>query len=229
MNTTRFFKIPSYMVDIRRKLRLSSFMDLAQQIAEDDSEAAGCGYNELIRDNNVWILSRMRMVITSMPSFKDSVSLETEHVGTDGPFYVRNYRMSDPEGRLLVKSDSMWAIMNLETRTVVRPDNQSAIPSDLPHRLRLPADAVLEDSMVHTAAYSDIDYNSHVNNVKYMVWAFDALGKVAFERDFVEVNINFNHEVPPFSKVTVERFRCSDEYYVTGSIGDNHAFIASFK
>ena len=47
MMTTHTLKLPCYMTDFRSRLRPTAFMDLAQQIGEDDAEAGGFGFSFL--------------------------------------------------------------------------------------------------------------------------------------------------------------------------------------
>ena len=98
MITSHLIDIPSYFVDEGKRLRVSAFMELAQQIAEDNSEALGFGYNALIAKNDVWVLSRMQMRFADMPRFKDKVRFESWHAGVEGPLFIRDYEMlsADP-------------------------------------------------------------------------------------------------------------------------------------
>ena len=224
------------MVDMRKKLRISSFMDIAQQIAEDDSEAMAYGYNDLIKNHDVWILSRMSISMTRLPEFKEWVMLKTWHVRTDGPYFIRKYEISDERGSLLLESDSAWAIMNLDNRTVVRPsrygmpDNPSASQSaGIPQKIRIPKEAVLVSSEPRKPRYSDVDYNSHVNNVKYLVWALDSLGDIPYGRDFSEVSLNFNHELKPSDTAEIQVLEHEGILYVSVGNEDRQAFAAAFK
>ena len=229
-------RIPSYQVDEFKRLRVASFLELAQQIAEDNSEALGFGYNALIAKNDVWILSRMRMRIVRMPIFKETVSFETWHSGTFGPLFKRDYEMRTMDGEPLILSDSAWAIMDLDTRAVQRPDRfdipaaslgRESSLEGIAQKVRIPSDAVLEQTGERTALYSDIDYNHHVNNAKYLVWAMDFLGPVG-ESAISEINVNFSHEVAPGSTVTLHRYRTADTVYIEVMNGGVQAFVASF-
>ena len=224
------------MVDIRKKLRMSSFMDLAQQIAEDDSESLHYGYNDLIRNNDVWILSRMRIDIRRMPEFKEWVILKTWHERTEGPYFIRKYELCDSNGDTLIDSDSAWAIMNLETRSVVRPSKYdipsnavSPLSGELPSKIRIPDGSSLISTVSRSPHYSDIDYNSHVNNVRYIVWAMDALGSIPYERDFSEITLNFNHEIKPSDDACIRVLERDGCHYVHINDDGRQAFVATFR
>ena len=77
--------------------------------------------------------------------------------------------------------------------------------------------------------WSDIDTNGHVNNVKYVVWALDAL-----EYDFVKNNkvkellVNFDSEVLPGQSVdlyrVVEQTPEGTNCYVQGKVEGKTSF-----
>lgn len=237
MISRQLIDIPSYQVDELKRLRVSSFMELAQQIAEDNSEALGFGYNALIARNCVWILSRMQIRVVRMPRFKEKVSFETWHSGTMGPLFIRDYEMRSTEGSPLVIANSAWAIMDLDSRAVQRPDRfdipmeslgRASELDSIPSKVRIPSDAVLEGSFEHTASYSDVDYNHHVNNARYIVWAMDCLGDAA-KSDLSCVNVNFIHEIAPGTTVTLRRYRLGNTVYVEAADGATQAFTASFE
>lgn len=236
MITSHLIDIPSYFVDEGKRLRVSAFMELAQQIAEDNSEALGFGYNALIAKNDVWVLSRMQMRFTDMPRFKDKVRFESWHAGVEGPLFIRDYEMLSADGEPVVVANSSWAIMDIDSRAVQRPDRfdipaeSLGRPSSLassPKKIRIPADAVLEGSFSHAVVYSDVDYNHHVNNTRYVVWAMDCLGD-AVKGEVTEVNVNFNHEIAPGANAEILRYRAGNTYYVDIRENGTCAFLASF-
>jgi len=236
--TSNSFKIASYLVDERKALRVASFMKLAQQIAEDNAESQGFGYNDLICDDNVWILSRMHISIVRRPLFKENVVLETWQSGSMGPFFIRDYELLSSEGSPCIISNSVWAVMNLHNRGIVYPDSV-LIPSGnlgrpstisvLPVKLRIPSDAVKEYECKFPVTYSCIDYNHHVNNAQYMIWAMDALGDEAVNKEFREIDMNFVHETAPGTVLSAVRYRCGTDLYVSVCCSDVVVFTARFR
>ena len=93
----------------------------------------------------------------------------------------------------------------------------------------LPVDIEPELVRKHPVTWSEIDTNGHVNNVKYAVWALDAVkAEDIKERPLKELLINFDAEVMPGDVVKISRVRQETEdglvYYVTGKVADKQNF-----
>jgi acyl-ACP thioesterase len=81
----------------------------------------------------------------------------------------------------------------------------------------------------HTASYSDLDMNRHVNNVQYVVWAMDIVDlAVTEERQLRELEINFNTEVRPADQVELTLYANPTEegtLFVEGKVEGKNSFI----
>ena len=172
--------LPCYLTDREGNLRVSGFMDLAQEIAYWAAEELGFGYTSLHVHHTAWVLSRMHIHFENPARWRDNVKLYTWHKGANGLFYLRDFDLQDQAGNHLVKATSSWVVINEETRRLVRPEDLSslletmekvddAIAEPAP-KLVLPRDAEPEFAGEHTVAYSDIDIVGHTNNVRYIVW-----------------------------------------------------------
>ena len=87
--------------------------------------------------------------------------------------------------------------------------------------------AALELLGTHTVRWSDIDYNQHANNVKYTVWAMDALPEELVNEKMVkELTINFNREARPGETVELWHALSPDgAHIIEGRTGDHQVFI----
>jgi len=81
----------------------------------------------------------------------------------------------------------------------------------------------------HKVRYSDVDFNGHVNNVKYSVWAMDAIPEeVVYGKFLKELTINFNNEAHPEDTVELFRAETGEEgtFVVEGRCAEHQTFIA---
>jgi len=198
--------ISSYRVDCRKNLKPYAFMAAAQEAANVNATAIGCGYAHLFEQNVTWVLSRMRVEYLRQPRFMQDTVLETWQKGMKGPFSLRDFEIRDAAtDEILVRCTTSWLLIDLGSRELVRMDKligdilkSTAVPKDaIPTpcgKIKSSPDTALCCS--HRVMFSDIDYNLHVNNAKYMEWALDALD-FAFvsTHDIVSYDITFNHEV----------------------------------
>lgn len=233
---TQEYTIPCYDTDASGRLKPASFMNLAQEAAGQHAVHLGFGYDDLIVTNTAWILSRVHIRFVDTPMWKDDVVLSTWHKGLNRLFFVRDFRLTDKEGRTRVEATTSWLVMNLETRRLVRDpqlregseclEDVIATPAG---KVQMPKDVEPQLMFEHLVAYSDIDVNGHANNAMYMQWAMDAVDyDIASTRPVKELTINFNHETKAGDIVALYKSIIKTEdgrrVYVEGKVGDTSAF-----
>jgi acyl-ACP thioesterase len=230
--------IPCYDTDAFWRLKPASFMNFAQEAAGRHAVYLGFGYDDLIKSNTAWILSRVHVEFIDTPKWREDITLTTWHKGLNRLFFLRDFILTDGQGRERVKATTSWLVLNLQTRRLVRdpklieegtvcPDNVIENPAD---KVVMPKDVEPEFVMEHKVAYSDIDTNGHTNNAMYMQWAMDALDyELASSRPVKEFTINFNHETKAGETVSIYRTIVEKEddlyVYVEGRMPDASSFI----
>lgn len=235
---TRRHHIACYTTDQKLRLKLASLLDFTQDMAGDHADILGFGNDLLLEHRIVWVLSRIKMKMDSYPLWREDMEISTWHRGLEGPLYIRDYVMRDSKGCRIGSMTTSWLLLNVDERRIVRSDvatDNERICSDramdeVATKLRLPKGLEMEECAEHRVCYSDVDKNGHTNNVRYTVWALDAL-----DREFVtnhpvrEYEINFVREAMPDELVTIRRGQapCEDGtlWYVEGYVGEHQSFI----
>ena len=231
------YTIPCYDTDASWRLKPTSFMNLAQEAAGQHAVHLGFGYDDLIKTNTAWIISRMHIEFVDTPQWRDQVTLTTWHKGLNRLFYLRDFIMTDAQGSPKVKATSSWLVLNLETRRLVRDpelmeegtvntENVIETPAD---KVQMPKDVEPVLALEHVVAYSDIDMNAHANNAMYMQWAMDAVEyELAASHPLKALTINFNHETKAGDKVMLYRAVVEKEdgihVYVEGKVEETSSF-----
>lgn len=164
------YRICTCDVDIRKSYKAFSFMTQAQEIANYHASRIGFGYADLIKDNIVWVLSRMKVSYLSSPKWEDEVELTTWHKGREGVFSLRDFEITPAGGGSpLIQATSSWLLIDAGTRRMLRPDpvlgekststaldrNALAEPCG---KLLTPAEG-MEQVRTHEVLYSDMDFN----------------------------------------------------------------------
>ena len=219
------------------RLKPASFMDYAQEAANQHAGILGFGYDDLIESKTAWVLSRMHVVFTDTPKWREEMTLATWHKGLDRLFFLRDFLMTDKDGNARVKATTSWLVINLETRRLVRDpdlmedgtictDNVLESPAG---KVVMPKDAEVKLVMAHDVAYSDLDMNGHVNNAMYMQWAMNAVNyDISSEKPVKEFTINFNHEIKPQETVSIYKAIVEKEdgrhVFVEGKVGEQSSF-----
>ena len=231
------YTLTCYDTDACWRLKPTSFMNFAQEAAGRHAVILGFGYDELIRNNTAWILSRVHVEFPYTPKWRENMTLTTWHKGLHRLFYLRDFVMTDDQGNVRVKATTSWLVLNLETRRLVRDphlmedgtictDNVIETPAE---KVVMPKDVESELVLEHRVSYSDVDTNGHANNAMYMQWAMDAVNyDISSTRPVKEFTINFNHEIKPLETVAIYKAIVEAEdgrhVFVEGRVGEQSSF-----
>ena len=230
--------IACYEADANQLMRPTAMLDMMQEAANINATALGFGYDELINSNTAWVLSRIHVKFEKLPLWRQEVNLKTWHKGVAKLFYLRDFILSDTDGNAMIKATTSWLIIDMNTRRLVRNSDLATSPDkcNKEDAIAEPADKVvvpvdIEPELVrkHPVTWSEIDTNGHVNNVKYAVWALDAVKPEDIkERPLKELLINYDAEVMPGDTVKIYRTIQENEdglvYYITGKVDDKQNF-----
>lgn len=230
--------VSCYEADANHLIRPTALLDLMQEAAGRDAANLGFGYDDMISSNTAWVLSRIKLCFHKYPKWRDEITLKTWHKGANRIFYLRDFQFEDACGETAVSATTSWLIIDLASRRMVRNaalaenfDNSAlghAIEEQA-EKIQLPKDIESELVHSHKIVWSDIDTNGHVNNVKYVVWALDAVDyNIASEKPLKELTVNYDSEVLP--GCTVDLYRVIEQKddslicYVWGKVGEKTAF-----
>ncbi|MCL1974136.1 MAG: thioesterase [Bacteroidetes bacterium] len=226
VHTARSFKPGTHDVEVNKRLKLTSFLQITQEAAEEHATLYGCGYHHLIEQQIVWVLSRVKVEIARMPEWGEAVRLKTWHKRVERIFALRDFILYDACKTPLVKATSAWLLMDVHTRKMLRVEQilphlaQINIPQDAISALpdKIPAPDSLALHHLHTVRFSDIDLNGHVNNTKYVEWALDCLPfETLCHNQLSHFQINFNLEARHDDPIALFHASPSPQtHYVTG-------------
>lgn len=203
------------VIDHSDRLTLDAIFNFFQETAISHAENLGVGREIMARSRQVWILSRMSVLVQRRPRYGETITVRTWPRGSDKLFALRDYDIRDAQNKPVVQARSGWLIIDMEKRRPLRPqaimdalpgnDGLDALPSGA---IGLAERANLQETAVRRALYSDVDYNGHVNNVRYIQWIEDALDPALPEQAArMRLDINYLNETLPGETVEI----CSTE------------------
>jgi acyl-ACP thioesterase len=192
-------------IDGSDRLTLASVFDFFQEVALSHAEDLEVGRETLARTGQVWVLSRMSVVIDRRPRWTDTVVVRSWPRGWEKLFAFRDYAIRDASGRALVRGRGNWLVLDIEKRRPLRVQ---------PFMEKLPLNEGIDALSAGTpglaprenltklgerrAAYSDIDYYGHVNNARYIQWVQDMMDPDRLAKaDQLRLDINYVDEVLP--------------------------------
>ncbi len=201
-------------VDYNGVARLSALMKYIQGAAQTQLTMNGMSYDELKSKNKAFILSKIKMEFTEAVHAYDKLSAVTYPCDSRGYSFLRCYAL-EKNGRTIGRAVSVWALVDTETRSLIRVDNfDLGLETHDPHELsltRFMLPAEIEAVGTYTVNYGDIDQNNHMNNTKYPDMYSNFLPLDG--RRIRSMSINYLNEAPRFEKLRVERIYSNGMYY----------------
>ncbi|MCL1928559.1 MAG: thioesterase [Treponema sp.] len=209
-------------IDQSDGLTIASTFDLFQEAAINHAEILGVGREAMKQSGTVWILSRLSVFMACRPRYKEKIITRTWPRSTNKLFAIRDYDIhysadiSDRENsqcldNALVRGRSAWLVVDIEKRRPLRPqiaaeklppnEGINALPgenlqgNDPPPSLAA-QDYSAAEPVLRRACYSDIDYNGHVNNARYIQWIQDLVDpEILKNAQQIRLDINYLAEV----------------------------------
>ena len=187
-------------------LKYTDLCNLLQLTAAAHSELGGISFSDMQEFDQAWVLSRMRVEISKLPKWKDTVTIKTWINTLENSRSVRALEVY-VNGIKVIGSETFWAVINTEKRRPealalpfehfeIFPENK-ATEKGL-SKIKL-LDNIKDKVFNKVVVLSDLDIVNHVNNVKYLEWCLDFVSpelilnqKIdAFEMNFLkELSLN---------------------------------------
>lgn len=213
-------------VDFTKKLKLSTLFSYFQEVASLASENLGFGINTLEKKFGVaWILTRIRVDILRSPDWDEEITIETWPLEPSKVEFDRDYLVKDKNGQVIVKAVSKWVIMDIKERKLKRTEVIGIhYPEKITERAIAGRLGKLKDFGKLTKAYdkvigySDIDFNGHLNNSKYVDYILDCFPVDDHVNHTIKsIDLNFTHEALPGDTITLSKD--------TSAINENRIYI----
>ncbi|WP_283678059.1 acyl-ACP thioesterase domain-containing protein [Lentilactobacillus sp. Marseille-Q4993] len=201
---SEFHTVPYYEADVTNHVTIAMLLNILILISEHQNKELGVDHTELINNySSGWIVTSYSIKITEMPTVESKIKVTTRGTSYNKYFAYREFWVHDESGAEMVKVDSIWVLMNEETRKVqtitdnfIEPyesDQVKKVPRlPRPEKLVGDPDAVKQ----YQVRSNDIDFNGHVNNSHYLEWMVDVLPMdFLISHQPVQTDIRFENEV----------------------------------
>lgn len=166
-------------VDYRFNLKPANLYRLFQDVAMLATQDLGADSLSLAKRGIDWVITRMDVEINRLPRCNEKITVCT-YPGKDlAMLYPRYFFILDENNNAIVKASSIWALIDAKSRKViVDKDTIKKLPPETSeHELPLPGKIAMSDNIVPIETrkihYSDLDFNCHMNNVRYVELLMD--------------------------------------------------------
>jgi acyl-ACP thioesterase len=198
---TKKYEIHYYEVDSKLKCKLASIIDFICDIGTQQSEYFGGGIEYCMRNNCAWVFYKYDIKMYRYPMFREKIIITTQPLGFKKFYGLRKYIIMDEQNNLIGEALALFFLINIEKRRPMRIQKEQydiyGVDGDVDYDISMEKIERAEEEQYHkqfNIRYSDIDSNNHVNNVKYVEWAIEA----------VPLNV-FNNYILKRIKVTFEK------------------------
>lgn len=165
------------------KLRNGAMLAMFEDLAAMHGELAG---EDIRTSASVWVLTGYHTRVLKRPSFDDTVTVRTWSRRLSGVIAAREFEILDGDGELAVRAVSEWAHVFRDGSgfSRVTPDLAAAYGTEadrtgFPDMPRLPRMSLCSDGATETLHFrvgrAMTDMNRHLNNVRYLELAENAL------------------------------------------------------
>jgi medium-chain acyl-[acyl-carrier-protein] hydrolase len=195
------FRIHSYEVDFRGRMRLFSLLNYLQEAAGAHAALLHLSVADLHRRGLTWVLSHYHVRVERYPRFGETIRIRTWPSFREGKGSLRDFRVTDEQDDPVALAASSWVLLDRQTKRPV------SIADYLPPYPLHPERAITTDfpaldgleepdlEMLFRVRMADIDVNHHVNNAIYPAWALETVPEEILHHYLpVELEIQFRAE-----------------------------------
>jgi len=239
IHTDKYF-INWYETDFKGLATPVAICNFLGESAGRQAEELGFGYNGAVLLNQFWVVLRWAIKIEQYPKWREEIFMETWPRKPEHLYAYRDYIIRSGNGNAIGAATSTWMVLDAKTR---RPQKLELVEGLLHHTLdqkaldenarKIKIPDTFNAIRKVKAAYSDIDFNGHVTNSRYVEWCLDV-----FDRDFHKTHflsgleINFLHECRFGDEIDLclsENDALNFTLFASNTQSGKHIFIAELQ
>lgn len=177
------FVIPYYDTNKNGFLKSTTMLSYMMETSNLQSDHLGVGAEYLFKNNVAWMLNRWRVRFFKFPKVKEKITVETWCSGIDRFYALREFAAYDENGEKIAMATTQWVFVDVLKQ---RPKRVSQDMIDIYgyidekhfgdfYDFRAEFNTDTNSGEDYYVRKSDIDYNNHVNNVKYLDWILEVI------------------------------------------------------
>ena len=195
------FRIHTYEVDARGQITLPMLCRFMQETASHHASTLGFGYEDLMKNEHIWVLTALRIHMLRYPHWKETLTVQTWPTIHERLYYWRDFKFLNDREEVLGMATTQWVVLDGRRRRPVRNSVGFEFPENPPPPvLEGGIDKVGEilnpgETHEYIVHYHDLDVNKHVNNVRYLEWILYPIPMETWDsRSISDLTIQFQAE-----------------------------------
>lgn len=168
-------KVSYSKVNSKGIVPLYEILNYLQDCSTFQSDELGVGVKYLNKMRKAWIIVAYKIKIEKQLKLNDEIIVGTSPVDIGNLFANRQFFIKDKEGNFMVKADTIWIMMDMDSRSAIKiPDSYKNIYEyakvfdDVKAKRKLRLDSDKNKIYDFTVKKTYIDSNGHMNNAEYL-------------------------------------------------------------
>lgn len=215
--------------DANDHLSLKAILNIFQDVAAFHAEKISVGYEDLLKLNLYWVLSRIKFDIIKMPKIDEEVIVTTWPHEKGKVDFDRDITISSLDNEVLIKATTKWCVIDTKTRMLQRSlnVNYNGICANEKNyeekftKITIP-DIVPKYKFTYQVNYSDLDHNHHMNNTSYAI----PIVNVINNKNIKHFEINYLNECLLNDSIDINLITENNEEIVIGLVNNKQVFVA---
>ena len=193
-------------------LKYTDLCNIFQLTAAAHSEIGGISFTDMQEFHQAWVLGRMRVEISALPKWKDTVTVKTWIVNLEKSRSIRALEMH-LNGKKIAGTETFWVVFNTKIRRLdvlaLPHEHFEKFPDKKPilenvKKINLPDN--IKTVKQRKVVLSDLDIVNHVNNVKYLEWCLDLVNpQFILDQKLKSFDMNFMQELMLGDEVRIQQ------------------------
>lgn len=197
------FELQLRDIDKNNKMRLSSYLNVMQEIGGLHASELGHGLSEEIRTNKAWIVIAWKLEIFKRPNWNEKIKVRTWIGKIDKIYHYRDYEILDNNNEVIAKAVAKWVMVDIVTKTIQKTEDTYAGQFPIVNREDFDNNINKINSKFNIENLSkiyeykvqrrDVDKNNHMNNIIYLDLALEGLDD-EFVNNISKIEIHYKTE-----------------------------------
>ena len=225
---TKMILYNSYF-DANDKISPKSILNIFQDVASYHAGEIGVGYEDMLKQNLYWVLSRIKYDIIRMPKIDEQVIVQTWPHEKGRIDFDRDITISSLSGEPLIIGTTKWCVIDTQSRMLQRSTNVNYNGIHINkmnyeekfNKISIP-EKETNKIFNHKVVFTDLDHNKHMNNTNYASLVCNAVNN----KQFTHFEINYLNECLYNDEIEVVKIEDDSKEIVIGSVNDKKAFVA---
>lgn len=205
-------------IDSNSRMTVEGILNAMQDCVNINSESVGRGIRYMMEKRRTWFAVSWNIEIKRFPKMFEDVVVKTWPYGFSASMGMRNVIITDSDGNDIICADSLWTLMDMNTGRPTRIEEEDRLGYEteekypmesLGRKIKLPDNQEIVDRV--KVRKSDIDYNGHMSNGKYIQLADEYMG---FNTDITRIRVEYKSQAKYMEKLLIKRAMEADRYVI---------------